>query len=139
MQKDPDDLKAIARQTSCTTCETPPSDVRNGKHGNSWLTPNANALFFVIKNFIRTARLKLVKKWELNRKILKLERSKTKKGIAMIYVSFKCLKYTFLLFLLYFLCYAKNNKIRTFWVWKLSKNKSVEPHQNTATSYKKGL
>ena len=55
----------------------------------------------------------------------------------MIYVSFECLKYKFLLFLLCFLCYAENNKIRTFWVWKLSKNKNIEPHQNTTISYKK--
>ena len=33
-RKDPDDLKIIARQTSCATCEISPSDVRNGKHGN---------------------------------------------------------------------------------------------------------
>ena len=57
----------------------------------------------------------------------------------MTYVSFECLKYKFLLFLLCFLCYVKNNKIRTFWVWKLSRNKNIEPHQNTAVSYKKSF
>ena len=44
-------------------------------------------------------------------------------------------KYKFLLFLLYSLCYTEKNKTRTSWAWKLSKNKSIESHQNITLSY----
>ena len=38
---------------------------------------------------------------------------KQRNEITLIYISFKFLKYKFLLFPLYFLCYTENNKIRT--------------------------
>ena len=43
----------------------------------------------------------------------------------MIYISFKCLKYKILLFLLYFLCYTENNKIWTFENENLQKKKKI--------------
>ena len=37
----------------------------------------------------------------------------------------------------FYITNENKNKIRTFWGWKSSKNKKIEPHQNFIGSYKK--
>ena len=66
-----------------------------------------------------------------------MEDLKQKKEIK-IYISFKCLKeIKIYVIYLYLLCYTENNKTRTFWAWKTSKNKNTESRQIITVSYKK--